>query len=42
MLAIAADSGADATYVMAVQLLRLLVILAILPLLARWLRRASD
>lgn len=42
VLAIAADSGADATYVMAVQLLRLLVILAILPLLARWLRRAGD
>lgn len=39
VLAIAADSGADATYVMAVQLLRLLVILALLPLLARWLGR---
>jgi membrane AbrB-like protein len=42
VLAIASDSGADATYVMAVQLLRLLVILAILPLLARWLRRPTD
>ncbi|VXB47988.1 AbrB family transcriptional regulator [Nocardioides sp. AX2bis] len=42
VLAIASDSGADATYVMAVQLLRLLVILAILPLLARWLRRPGD
>ncbi len=42
VLAIAADSGADATYVMAVQLLRLLVILALLPLLARWLRRPGN
>jgi membrane AbrB-like protein len=40
VLAIAADSGSDATYVMAVQLLRLLLILAALPLLAHWLRRA--
>ena len=38
VLAVAADSGSDVTYVMGVQLLRLLVILAILPLLARWLR----
>jgi membrane AbrB-like protein len=41
VLAIAADAGADATYVMAVQLLRLLLILAALPLLARWLRRST-
>jgi len=41
VLAIATDAGADATYVMAVQLLRLLLILAALPLLARWLRRAA-
>ena len=41
VLAIAADAGADSTYVMAVQLLRLLLILAALPLLARWLRRAA-
>ncbi len=41
VLAIAADAGADATYVMAVQLLRLLLILAALPLLARWLRRSA-
>lgn len=42
VLAVAADTGADVTYVMAVQLLRLLVILALLPVLARWLRRAGD
>lgn len=42
VLAIAADSDADVTYVMAVQLLRLLVILAVLPLLARWLRRGEP
>ena len=42
VLAIAADSGADVTYVMAVQLLRLLVILAVLPLLARWLGGAEP
>ena len=39
VLVIAADCGSDATYVMAVQLLRLVLILATLPLLARWLRR---
>ncbi len=38
VLATAADSGSDVTYVMAVQLLRLLVILAFTPLLARSLR----
>lgn len=38
VLAIAADSGSDVTYVMAVQLFRLLVILAFTPLLARLLR----
>ena len=38
VLATAADSGSDVTYVMAVQLLRLLVILAFTPLLARCLR----
>lgn len=37
VLAIAADSGSDVTYVMALQLFRLLVILLLLPLLARWL-----
>jgi membrane AbrB-like protein len=38
VLATAADSGSDVTYVMAVQLFRLLVILAFTPLLARLLR----
>lgn len=38
VVATAADAGADVTYVMALQLVRLLVILAIVPLLARWLR----
>jgi membrane AbrB-like protein len=38
VLATAADSGSDVTYVMAVQLFRLLVILAFTPLLARYLR----
>jgi membrane AbrB-like protein len=38
VLATAADSGSDVTYVMAVQLFRLLLILALTPLLARLLR----
>ncbi|HEU5035669.1 MAG TPA: AbrB family transcriptional regulator [Nocardioides sp.] len=38
VLATAADSGSDVTYVMAVQLFRLLVILAFTPVLARFLR----
>lgn len=38
VLATAADSGSDVTYVMAVQLFRLLVILLLTPVLARWLR----
>ncbi|MSZ76667.1 MAG: AbrB family transcriptional regulator, partial [Actinobacteria bacterium] len=37
VLATAADSGADATYVLAVQIFRLLVILLLTPVLARWL-----
>jgi membrane AbrB-like protein len=37
VLSIAADAGSDVTYVLAVQLSRLLVILALTPLLARWL-----
>lgn len=41
VLATAADSGSDTTYVMAVQLVRLLVILALTPLLARLLSRSS-
>ena len=42
VLATAADAGSDVTYVMAFQLLRLLLILAVLPLLARWLRRNQS
>lgn len=41
VLATAADSGSDVSYVLAVQLFRLLVILALTPLLARWLRDAG-
>jgi uncharacterized membrane protein AbrB (regulator of aidB expression) len=42
VLATAADSGSDTTYVMAVQLVRLLVILAFTPLLARMLTRTAG
>jgi membrane AbrB-like protein len=42
VLATAADSGSDVTYVMAVQLFRLIVILAFTPLLARWLRSRPE
>lgn len=42
VLATAADSGSDVTYVMAVQIVRLLVILLCTPLLARWLSRSAD
>ncbi len=38
VLATAVDGGADVTYVMALQLFRLVVVLALVPLLARWLR----
>lgn len=38
VLATATDSGAEPTYVFAVQLARLLAILPLAPLLARWLR----
>jgi membrane AbrB-like protein len=37
VLSTAADAGSDVTYVLAVQLCRLLVILALTPLLAHWL-----
>lgn len=37
VLSTAADTGSDVTYVLAVQLCRLLVILALTPALARWL-----
>jgi len=41
VLATATDSGADATVVLAVQVLRLFVMLLMAPLLSRWLRRAG-
>ena len=41
VLATAADSGSDVTYVMAVQLFRLVLILLLTPLLARWLTRRT-
>lgn len=41
VLATAADSGSDVTYVISVQLFRLIVILMIVPLLARWLRPST-
>jgi membrane AbrB-like protein len=42
VLATAADSGSDVTYVMAVQLLRLVLILAMVPGLAALLRRRAG
>lgn len=42
VLATAADSGSDVTYVFAVQLFRLLLILAITPVIARFLRARPD
>jgi membrane AbrB-like protein len=42
VLATAQDGGADATFVLAVQVLRLFVMLLSAPLLARWLRRAAP
>ncbi|MGY1591052.1 AbrB family transcriptional regulator [Geodermatophilus sp. SYSU D00708] len=42
VLATAQDGGADATFVLAVQVLRLFVMLLSAPLLARWLRRAGP
>lgn len=42
VLAIAADSSADATYVFAVQMARLLMVLALAPLLSRWLAHEPD
>ncbi|TFV54199.1 AbrB family transcriptional regulator [Geodermatophilus sp. DF01-2] len=41
VLATAQDGGADATFVLAVQVLRLFVMLLFAPLLARWLRRSG-
>jgi hypothetical protein len=42
VLATAQDAGADATFVLAVQVLRLFVMLLSAPLLARWLRRSEG
>ncbi len=41
VLATAADSGSDVTYVLAVQVIRVFAMLLLAPLLGRWLRRAS-
>ncbi|RZU34259.1 AbrB family transcriptional regulator [Blastococcus saxobsidens] len=41
VLATARDAGADTTFVLAVQMLRLFVMLFSAPLIARWLRRSS-
>jgi uncharacterized membrane protein AbrB (regulator of aidB expression) len=41
VLATATGSGADATFVLAVQVLRLFVMLLSAPLVARWLRRGG-
>jgi membrane AbrB-like protein len=41
VLATAGDSGADTTFVLSVQVLRLFVMLLSAPLVARWLRRAG-
>jgi hypothetical protein len=42
VLATATDSGANATFVLAVQVLRLFVMLLSAPLIARWLRRSGG
>ena len=42
VLATAQDGGADATFVLAVQVLRLFVMLLSAPLLARWLRHTGE
>jgi uncharacterized protein len=42
VLATATGSGADATFVLAVQVLRLFVMLLSAPLVARWLRRSGS
>jgi membrane AbrB-like protein len=41
VLATASDTGADVTFVLSVQVLRLFVMLLSAPLLARWLRRSG-
>jgi membrane AbrB-like protein len=42
VLATAGDIGADVTFVLAVQVLRLFVMLLSAPLVARWLRRSAS
>lgn len=42
VLAVASDSGADATFVLAVQVTRLFVMVLSAPLIARWLRRTRP
>jgi membrane AbrB-like protein len=42
VLAVATDSGADSTFVLVVQVLRMFVMVLSAPLLARWLRRARP
>jgi membrane AbrB-like protein len=42
VLATAADSGSDVTYVLAVQVIRVFAMLLFAPLLGRWLRRANS
>lgn len=42
VLATASDIGADATFVLSVQVLRLFVMLLSAPLVARWLRRSAG
>ncbi|TFV65277.1 AbrB family transcriptional regulator, partial [Blastococcus sp. CT_GayMR20] len=42
VLATASDIGADVTFVLAVQVLRLFVMLLSAPLVARWLRRSAS
>ncbi len=42
VLAVASDSGADSTFVLVVQVLRMFVMVLSAPLIARWLRRARP
>ena len=42
VLAVASDSGADATFVLAVQVVRLFAMVFSAPLIGRWLRRARP
>jgi membrane AbrB-like protein len=42
VLATAADSGSDVTYVLAVQVIRVFAMLLVAPLLARWLRSSAG